>query len=363
MTCMATNKKTFDESSTVIDLVESDEELWGNISETDLKLCSKALDVTEIEDLLKPKRLKFGRKILTVTDLVKQSWCEQNLEYDITMPEGIEVIEPVQVTIGQSIHKARELEIQVAVPIKIETREDAFAVKIINLFNSIYSFLNAQVKICREVPIFGVPFGSNIYISGIIDELRFDPEMYTITLVELKTRMSPRKPSQSQIKGHKIQVMLYQLLFNSMIRNELHKSEIAFHLRLDLSQEFSQEVAEQARLLSDPFSACPTNLDQLLDKLFQAMQAVPLVGETLVEYRYQNDNSLIDFMEVKYDDKWLEKILIHQFKYWKSERETEGVEVEETWKCNFCTYLDICAWRTKKNEELLKRNVHPQPNP
>ena len=64
------------------------------------------------------------------------------------------------------------------------------------------------MQVAREVPIFGDPFGTGDLFFGIIDELRFDPEKYSLDLVELKTRKLKRMPGKAQKKQHLLQVGL-----------------------------------------------------------------------------------------------------------------------------------------------------------
>ena len=40
---------------------------------------------------------------------------------------------------------------------------------------------------------------------------------------------------------------------------------------------------------------------------------------------------------------------------WKGERETRGVEMEETFKCWMCEVAEGCSWRVERVEEGLRR--------
>lgn len=80
-----------------------------------------------------------------------------------------------------------ELNVHDHVSVQIESKEDSIGVKILNLLSAIKTF-HSNGTLAREIPIFGAPFGKNLFVVGIIDELRFNPGQYTIDLVELKTR-------------------------------------------------------------------------------------------------------------------------------------------------------------------------------
>jgi len=113
--------------------------------------------------------------------------------------------------------------------IETETKEDRVALQFAQLLECIRAFIFADSGqvLRREVPILGfLPFSaksgvgsssrSEILVNGIIDELNFDVDAGTLTLVELKTRWSPRLPCEAQKVGHRLQVMLYQSFYNDL---------------------------------------------------------------------------------------------------------------------------------------------------
>uniref|UniRef100_UPI00398F252E exonuclease V n=1 Tax=Pristiophorus japonicus TaxID=55135 RepID=UPI00398F252E len=86
---------------------------------------------------------QFDRKYLSVTDLCRQAWCEQQVVYGMELPHIQRLRDEVPVVqAGSSIHLARELEVQDIVPINVESREDSWAVKLFNLLSMI-QFLQA----------------------------------------------------------------------------------------------------------------------------------------------------------------------------------------------------------------------------
>ena len=52
--------------------------------------------------------------------------------------------------------------------------------------------------------------GGDILANGIVDELRFDSDCHSLTLVELKTRYSNNLPCEAQKKGHRLQVRIIE---------------------------------------------------------------------------------------------------------------------------------------------------------
>ena len=109
------------------------------------------------------------------------------------------------VVIGAFLFSFSELEVHDIVNVKISSRADKWALHVLNLLTSVRGFL-AGVHLAREVPIFGDPFGTGDLFFGIIDELRFDAEKYSLDLVELKTRKTKRMPGKAQKKQHFLQV-------------------------------------------------------------------------------------------------------------------------------------------------------------
>ncbi len=72
--------------------------------------------------------------------------------------------------------------------------------------------MNQGVPVRRELPIFGAPFNFDIFIVGVIDEIRVDPETFDFDLVEFKTRSASRTlPSKAQQDVHKLQVAVVVL--------------------------------------------------------------------------------------------------------------------------------------------------------
>lgn len=97
-------------------------------------------------------------------------------------------------------------------PVKVPviTREDVWAVKFLNLQTMILAFHSGHL-VAREVPVFGMPFGNGLFLYGIIDELRYNPQLHTIEISELKTRKSCTSPRKSQQDKDKYQVYCFKI--------------------------------------------------------------------------------------------------------------------------------------------------------
>ncbi|KAJ8313057.1 hypothetical protein KUTeg_010430 [Tegillarca granosa] len=177
----------------------------------------------------------YRPKYLCVTDLTQQDWCEQQLFYKFTMPMMITVPVDEQPVVakGANIHTERELEVHDVISIKTTSAADKWGIKFLNLLTSVLGFLNG-ITVAREIPILGVPFNEDVMVFGIIDELRFDPDTYTIDLSELKTKLSRTTSTKAQQRQHSLQVMMYKKLFDDAVKGRLSKDHIQKHLNLDL---------------------------------------------------------------------------------------------------------------------------------
>lgn len=283
-------------------------------------------------------KFRYGR--LWVSDFSTQLWCEQQMVFTFEPPPAFkkeDLVEPPEVAIGSSLHLVRELEVQDIVEVRVTSKEDRFALKVINLLEAVECLLSGVVTVRREVPVFGMPFEGNIFIFGVIDELRCDSDRMEFEIVEFKTRATKCMPKQAQAKTHNLQVMLYKKLLDDLIKRKLTKPIISKHLNLNLHSPFGWSIASHARR----FNA--KSLDQLLDACFERLQALPFASSLLVEYAFQGDGSMIGIRQVEYSETWLQEQVDWCLSYWNGRREEiAGVDIEDAWKCQRCPYTAHC---------------------
>ncbi|XP_042212910.1 exonuclease V-like isoform X2 [Homarus americanus] len=271
-----------DDSDLVIKMVKVDEELQDG---------SKPMHVPPLESL------RGG--YLWVSDISSQIWCEQQLEYRLSLPPDVIIPEPKAVTKGSELHLARELEVQDYVNIKVTSSEDIFAVK---------------------------------------------------------TRRYQRPPGKAQKIAHDAQVMLYKHLFDNLVRGFIPCHSLRVALKLDLDRTLGESVTKHicsslTTLLSKDKKEDSWNLSQLLDELRNAAESLPFINQLFIDYVWQESQQTFLMEEVKYDGVWLENQMAKYLKYWKGERECQGVDVEDAWKCHSCDFQDGCKWIAKKTRE------------
>ncbi|KAI8514345.1 Mitochondrial 5'-3' exonuclease and sliding exonuclease [Branchiostoma belcheri] len=249
---------------------------------------------------------------LCVTDICSQSWCEQQMVYTYAPPGDIEVVESAQMKKGATMHKERELEVHDIVPIKVTSAEDSWAVKLLNMIAQVTMLQRGQ-KCVREIHVFGEPFDMGIFIVGVIDELRYS-DNGQFELLDFKTRGSKSVPSKAQQRKEGIQVCLYKRLFDDLVLGKLKKESILKHLQRSPDKPLGDEIIEYGKNVG---IAC-TTFGELLDMalLLMAHSDIPC------------------------------------------DREVEGVQIEETWKCGKCPYADLCEWRQKKEAEIKSQLLH-----
>eukprot|EP00112_Aurelia_sp_Birch-Aquarium-sp1_P025020 Seg813.7 transcript_id=Seg813.7/GoldUCD/mRNA.D3Y31 product="Exonuclease V" protein_id=Seg813.7/GoldUCD/D3Y31 len=300
---------------------------------------------------LKPVDFIKGKRLgLSVTDLVNQFWCEQQFEYSYTHP--ITKPTPEIVTAGSAIHLERELEVHDIVDITIETKEDEWAVRLLNIYQQLV--ILSQGGTIRELQIFGDLFKKEIFIKGIIDEIRLNDEN-KIEVRELKTRSRDSMPAKSQHAKNELQVAIYQKLLNDLLVEKTSLEKIKKYVSLKWEVKLNNHVIEYSRELLIPCDTLNDTYNALEN--FLEMTKFPEFGDAVIEYCYQNDKNTIGTYVCEYDEHWLKGVLTKQFDYLMGDKPPCGVDIEEAWKCLNCDYNEICSWRQEREEACRKKNA------
>ena len=100
--------------------------------------------------------------------------------------------------------------------VKITSDEDVWAVKLMNLIGAVDSLLMGT-PIRREIPIFGAPFGYDVFVTGLIDEIRVDEKTFDFDIVEFKTRFTKSLPNRAQKDTHRLQVLKNIRLYSTFL--------------------------------------------------------------------------------------------------------------------------------------------------
>ena len=245
-----------------------------------------------------------------------------------------------------------ELEVHDIIDITIETKEDEWAVKLLNIYQQLV-ILSQGGTIC-ELQIFGELFKKEIFIKGIIDDIGLNDEG-EIEIRELKTRSKDSMPARSQHSKNELQVAIYRKLLNDLLVEKTSLGTIKKYVSLkweekvnDHVKDYSEELLVPSETLNDTYNA----LENFLN-----LTKFPKFGDAVIEYCYQNDKKTIGTYLCKYDEDWLQGVLTKQFEYLVGDRTPYGVDIEEAWKCLNCDYNEVCSWRQKREEECRKKNA------
>ncbi|XP_061074264.1 exonuclease V isoform X2 [Conger conger] len=282
---------------------------------------------------------RFWRTHLAVTQVCAQTWCELQVAYGFEIPHVLTgQQESPEMKAGADIHLSRELEVQRVVSVPALTREDRQAVSFLNLLSMIPA-LQAGLRV-RELPVFGLLEG--VFLMGVIDELCYS-ERGELVLSELKTRRLHTLPAPAQVKGHSLQVRLYKLLFDSLVRGDLQREHVMSHLHLRPERALGPGVLEHAGKLSLQVSTFGELLDLLILNLTYC--ELPAVDRLSLEYCHQGTGAPISSQDVPFAEGQLREELRDYLAYWTGHREPRGVDIEEVWKCSSCCYQQHCEWK------------------
>lgn len=307
---------------------------------------------------------KYRRGVLSVSDLSAQIWCEQQLIYKFLYPfvlndegEIKRVDDKPHMLRGTSLHLERELEIQIKVSVECKTREDSYGVRLLNMIQGINGLLKwdkpNEKYITREMPIFGNMYGGKLYFRGIIDEINYDPRTHQLEVVEFKTRASKAPPKAQQTYTHEIQVNIYRTLLDELIQGQVDKSLYFERYNLQPSTALCDAVKNEYTQQGFPNIDTLENAFDLLVQL--AFQMPTITTNGAIEYILQSDSTWKHRKEFSRDEQHLQDLLVRSEPFWLGTREPIGVDIEDAYKCQWCDYNEICAWREEKANEFSRK--------
>ncbi|KAF2147216.1 uncharacterized protein K452DRAFT_282199 [Aplosporella prunicola CBS 121167] len=226
-------------------------------------------------------------KPLSVTDIVSPAWCEVQYWYTLTK-HGRKRRTPAMKQ-GSKVHKKLEEQVHTTVEVLVQTREDAWGLKIWNVIQGLRTLRNTGST--REMEIWGVIDGQ--VINGIIDELSYtcpDEELEEaatsqqdsapanqpgtpsildslqkpgtdapesgpwlgdpyaqrkVFITDVKTRGSKTLPQSSALRPTVMQLMLYRKLLSAFASNLVDAATIFQRYNLKADAKFSNSfIAE-----------------------------------------------------------------------------------------------------------------------
>jgi exonuclease V len=226
------------------------------------------------------------KKALSVTDLVSPAWCELQYWYTLTH-HGRKRRTPAMKQ-GSKVHQVLEDQVHTTVHVRLETKEDAWGLRIWNVIQGLKTL--REEGLTRELEIWGTVDG--LVVNGIIDELSYTcpdaqmeeslqkseprdelpPDQATISeffkaaggtslaeatrtkrrartkkvyLCDVKTRGVRNLPSGPAFRPTKIQLMLYHRLLAAIATNNVDFSVLTARYQLDPVKTFSDSFLAQ----------------------------------------------------------------------------------------------------------------------
>ncbi|KAE8442056.1 hypothetical protein EG329_003864 [Mollisiaceae sp. DMI_Dod_QoI] len=239
------------------------------------------------------------KKALSVTDLVSPAWCE--LQYWYTLTKHGRKRRTSAMKQGTAVHKVLEDQVHTTVKVDIETREDAWGLRIWNVIQGLKTLRDTGQT--RELEIWGTVDG--LVVNGIIDEISYicpdteleesiekpnpqdepPPDQTTIAeffkaegssiaeatrskrrtptkkvyLCDVKTRGVNSLPSAAAFRPTRIQLMLYHRILSLLATNTVDFSILTTRYNLDSTKTFSDSFIAQVGTLNEEFFSAKTS--------------------------------------------------------------------------------------------------------
>lgn len=209
-----------------------------------------------------------------------------------------------------------------------------------------------------------------------------------VYVTDVKTRGNNFVPrDEASLRGTYMQLMFYRHFLIQLSSGQIPREEIFGRYRVDpvagLSDSFISQIAGLDFANFDPSAvdpdaentppqSTPDVLDELtshntLTELWTLMMeemALTIDNRTTnpgvsvilqAEYRKPSTGDIIGKKIFVHDDRKFEAYKADEMSWWRGERPTKGVEVEEAFKCRLCTFAENCDWRKSKVEESLRK--------
>ncbi|KAI1098735.1 exonuclease V [Jackrogersella minutella] len=240
--------------------------------------------------------------------------------------------------------------------------------------------------------------------AAITDYL--EPHCKKVYLTDVKTRASDRLPTGAALRPARVQLFLYHRLLGEMASGAVDFAVILDRYGLRADALFSDTFMAQVGDLHDEifydadsdFGGAPStprsslsgtcvklhgaspgqshqtnppadliqyrSITQILPLLQSQLrgtfpQGASTLGDLLaVQYRHRDDGRILGNNSFPNDPEALEGYIKENLKWWRGERDADGVSIEETYKCRSCEFAESCQWRKEKEVAFLQRRSY-----
>jgi exonuclease V len=195
-----------------------------------------------------------------------------------------------------------------------------------------------------------------------------------VYIADVKTRGGRSLPTGASMRPTWMQLMLYRKLLGSLSLNTVDAETIFARYGLAPLESFSEAFILGGDALgnvdSDVDSDNPYSILQANDlvshpnllslwslMMSEYQQTVPTIGDILrAEFRYSKTGEVIGNKLKAYNADAIDAYIKREMEWWKGDREAEGVEIEEAFKCRMCDFAEECTWRKTKIEEATEKS-------
>ncbi|KAB1228021.1 Exonuclease V, chloroplastic [Morella rubra] len=213
------------------------------------------------------------KKGLAVTDITATEWCEKQMEFILLRAKRKTT---TAMKVGSARHTKLEEEVVKKVKVRVKSREDTWALKLLNFMIGANQLLFEGLT--RELPVIG--FAEGVWMVGVIDEIRMpatEIERNPI-LVDTKTRVRDTLPAEPQRRNGRLQLMCYKHMWDNLVADNFPFNHFFDFFTLNPHSILSEEIREKAadsgflaetlddlvRLYRNTWSMLPPANDQLL---------------------------------------------------------------------------------------------------
>ncbi|KAL2042437.1 hypothetical protein N7G274_004929 [Stereocaulon virgatum] len=197
-------------------------------------------------------------------------------------------------------------------------------------------------------------------------------ETNKIYICDVKTRGVRSIPKGASFRPTLMQLMIYHGLLSDLATNKVNADVLFDRYNINPSNPFSDGFIAQIGSLNDPYDPSTPELStqesmttllshnspRALWSLMISEFALTLplgtksLGSVLkAEYRDQTTGDITGVRTFLYDENLISGYVEDEMRWWKGEREAQGVTVAEAYKCGVCEFAEECWWRKEKVEE------------
>jgi hypothetical protein len=190
--------------------------------------------------------------------------------------------------------------------------------------------------------------------------LQFVKKSIKVYLVESKTRHSTRGMSATQKDANEMQLMIYYHLLFSMVKG-FDFANLAIKIGMDpnkiLSDSFLAQAASNMGL--DNLFERPT-LNGLWDIASTRLRTITLDNMLMMVYR-DKEGKIDSTYNFALNLDRLNSHISNALLWWKGKRPSQGVPVDQVYKCYICPFYEGCVWRSSQadraweNQRLAKQ--------